>query len=776
MHIKLTVNQFAPIFQNPKICTTFAVMKRYLKLVVAAAVLLWGGMGDAAARQVHNISAGWTFFSADEPSTDGAATVNLPHVQTSASTVNYLRQIDVPTEWVGHRVFLRVGGASRVADVFVDGRHAATHRGAGSPFTVEITSRLTAGTPASVRIVVGGAPGFDVLPTAGREKIYGGIFRPVELIVCEPLSVSPAASLDPRSGDAEGTDGIWISTDRLVSDRAQGRVRLSLMAPGATLAAGTVGGIGMTGLTGPTGVSGVSDVLGVSGASGFAHSYTASLGAVARVRFLDEKGDLAAQSILPVAPADTDLVIPFTLSDPHLWQGIEDPYLYNVEVTLTGPDGLVTDSLTVPYGFRSVAVDPDGNFTLNSRPMKIHGVILPRDRQLVGTALTPFQIEEDIDLILEMGANAVRVAGGPHSDYFYDLCDQAGLMVWNDGPFTGAAYPTDIDWIDTGTFRENGRRQLVEMISSLYNHPSVAMWGVFSNITARGGDPLPYIRELNSLVHSLDPTRLTAGSSVSDGEINFITDVISFDLAFGWESSLPDAVVPWLDQLRAGWPDLGAGISYGAGGSIFHQSERLERPAVGSPFHPEGWQTFFHEEYARYAVDAPGLWGVFVANMFDSGAAKTPSAALGTSPGSESGALDDRGLVTFDRKDRKDAFWLYKAIWNHTDPFVRIAGGRLDGRTERRQSIRVYSNMPEVELFVGGRSQGRITGEGGVFVWNDINLRVGINRLEARSDGAAPHRISISINTSSSTPRPATQSVASGIAAPPPDEFTPRSY
>ncbi len=240
-----------------------------------------GWSGAAGAREVFNVSAGWTFFSSDDPSTDGALTVNLPHIQAAAGTVNYLKQIAVPASWEGRRVFLRVGGAASVADVFVDGRHCATHRGASAPFTVEITPLLTWGSPATVRIVADSSPDLEVLPTAGREKVYGGIYRGVELIVCDSLAVSPAASLDGNTANGT-TDGLWITTDHLTPDSAQGRVSLGLLTPPGT---------------------------------------TTTEGSFARVRFLD---------------ADT-------LSDPHLWQGTDDPYLYDVEVTLFGPDGIQTD-------------------------------------------------------------------------------------------------------------------------------------------------------------------------------------------------------------------------------------------------------------------------------------------------------------------------------------------------------------------------------------------------------------------------------------------------
>jgi beta-galactosidase len=703
-------------------------MKRYISIFTTVLSLLAvvGVTGVATAREVYNVSSGWTFFTADVPSTDFSTIIDLPHIQTSSLTANYLKDIDIPLEWEGRRIFMRIGGAATVADVFVGGIHTATHRGASAPFTFEITDRLTPGGPVSVRIVVSSAPRLDVLPTAGSEKVYCGIYRGVELIVCDPLSISPAALFPDASPgtsspvtsarkEAEGGDGVWIVTDRLTGESAEGRVRLSLLTPSAL-----------------------------------------PEGAFVRVRFTDADGNQVAQNSVPLSelipamstasasgtlssegslsaggvPAD----IPFTLSNPRLWQGTRDPYLYDVEVALTTGAGAALDSLSVRTGFRTVAVDADNNFTLNGSPLKIRGVILHRDRRVVGTALTPFQIEEDVDFILEMGANAVRVAGGRHSDYFYTLCDEAGLIVWNDDPFTGAAYPADIDFVDTGEFRNNGLRQLREMISGLYNHPSVAMWGIFSNVSMRT-DPRPYIRELNDLAHRLDPHRLTAASSVSDGEVNFIPDMVSFSLSFGWETGLPDGIVPWLEQLRGGWPDLRAGISYSAGASIFQQSERLEKPSFSSNYHPEGWQTFFHGEYMRYAVDAPGLWGVFVGDMFDSGAAKETSTALVGVQTGEAG-IDDSGLVTFDRKDRKDAFWVYKAAWNASEPFVRIAGSRLDIRYEHRQTIRVYSNLTEVELFMGGRSQGRRTGEKGVFTWENVSMRTGLNRLEARGTGA----------------------------------------
>lgn len=659
------------------------------------AILAFAGLcGSLSARSVHNINAQWTFFTGNDTDTGNSSVIYLPHTWNSDVTAgsayyrgegNYVKDVDIPFSWRGKRIFLRIGGAATVTDIIVNGRHAGGHYGGNSAFAVEITDKLRYGSPNKFRIIVNNSPRLDVLPTAGEENVYGGIFRNVELIVTEPLAVSPA----------DGSDGVYVTTSKLSADKAEGTVRLDLL--------------GMT---------------------------QVPSNARARIRFTDENNKIVAQNSLAIdnlGRETNSIALPFTISRPRMWQGLEDPYLYNVVVTLTWGDDLISDSLNIRTGIRTVGVDKNRNFTLNGKPYKLRGVVAHRDRMIVGTAVTPFQTDEDVNLIREMGANAVRVAGGQHNDYFYTLCDENGLLVWNDMPFTGAVYPTDLDFIDTERFRANGEQQLTEMISQLYNHPSVVMWGLFSDVSIRGDDPVPYVRRLNELAHTLDPGRLTVASSTQDGEINFITDLILFNQSFGWSHGVPSDISVWMEQMRRNWPELPAGLSYSAGGSIFHQSENLAKPVVMSNHHPENWQTFFHEEYMKHAVDAPQFWGVFVGNMFDFGAARR---TWGDGKGT-----NDHGLVTFDRKDRKDAYYVYKANWNTSEPFVYIAGKRLDTRTSRVQTVKVYSNQPEVELFVGNRSAGKRTGENGIFVWDEVDLKGGMNRIEARSEYATDRAI-----------------------------------
>ncbi len=688
----------------------FASVMSKIRCIVFVA-FLFGGVVSASARDVYDLGTGWTFFFGTQVHTDNAPTVNLPHTwnATFAETFfrgdgNYLKTIDVPASWTGRRVFLRIGGAATVADVFANSRHAATHAGGSSAFTVELTDYLRVGAKNMLRIVVNNSPRLDVMPTAGEENVYGGLFRGAELIVCEPLSVSPTV---------DGTDGIRVETATITREKAEGVVRLRLLGAGSaisagagvgagfvtgaavatgaatgaaaaittaaranaatvgtTVAAGSATGAGTGAMTGAvTGaaagaVTGATVTTGTAtGAVAGAATATGTGTSLASVRILDAGGEVVANESAVISHDTNELSIPFSIPDPHLWHGVADPHLYNVEVKLTRPDGSTADSLMVRTGFRTVAVSDDNKLLLNGVPVRVRGVIVHRDWAMVGTALGGFQIEEDVALIREMGANAVRVAGGQHDPYFYDLCDAAGLMVWSDLPFTGAAYPTDIDFVDTQAFRSNGKEQLTEMIGQLAHHPSVVVWGLFSNVsTTAGDDPVPYIRELNELAHSLDNQRLTGGSSVQNGDINTITDLVSFDLPFGWESGPPDGVAPWLTELSRNWGHLRAGISYGAPGSIFERSERLQKPDIDSGRHPENWQTFVHKEYLRLAVDAPQLWGVFVGNMFDFGSAKAPRNGL--TGGSGGGfSIDERGRVTFDRKYRKAAFRLYKSAW-----------------------------------------------------------------------------------------------------------------
>jgi beta-galactosidase len=343
-------------------------------------------------------------------------------------------------------------------------------------------------------------------------------------------------------------------------------------------------------------------------------------------------------------------------------------------------------------------------------------------------------LEQDVELVRELGANLVWVTPGPHGSEFYELCDREGLMVVSGVPFTGDVYPGDRPFFKSPAFMQNGRRQLSEMIRQGFNHPSIVMWSIFECVYRRGDDPLPYIKELAELAKKEDPGRLTVCRSNHDGELNFVTDMVLWQHRFGWSSGTAGDMGVWLEHLHRSWSNLYSGVSYGAGGQPREQPDSLMRPSpAAGARHPERWQTLVHEETWQAVKGDSALWCVMLDNMFDS---PTPA----HSPG-----INDMGLVSFDRSLRKDAFWFYKAKWNFDHPFVRIAESRWTLRGNPVQTLRVFSNCPRVELFVAGRSIGVQHGTEGVFTWPRVTLPAGRSFIEARS-GEASHSAEITIS------------------------------
>ena len=654
-------------------------------ILILTALLAWGQL---SAREVVNINRNWRFFSDSEGSSDHAAVVNLPHSWNTDALSgkkdyfrgvgNYMKDINIPAQWEGKRVFIRFYGAASVATLMVNGYHVGEHRGGYTAFTFELTRFLKYGQSNSLWVIVNNAPLMDVMPTAGDINIYGGLYRDVELIVTEPTLVSVTDY---------SSDGIYLAQRRVSPERAE-----------------------------------VDAMIHIDGR----HDQNLIVSLAVTTPRKDTVVYQASRFRIP-SQGKGVLTIPIVMERPTLWNGTENPYMYNVQVKLS-EDTLTLDSLAVPLGLRYFSVDPISGFSLNGQPYPLHGAVYYEDRATVGPALTSYQVQEDVDLMTEMGVNAVRAADYPHSPDFYTDCDRRGLVVWTDLPFVGPAYLTDRGYINTPSFQENGRQQLREMIAQRYNNPSVLLWGIFSKLNARGDDPTAYVQELNSLAMEQDDSRLTVATSNQDGNINFITDLIVWDQIFGWKEGQPSDVKIWLDQLKANWSSLCSGLSYGAGASIYHQDDSLYRPDYNGNWHPERWQTYLHEEYYANVKDASFLWGLFVANMFDFGAAGNTSG--------EGRGINDLGMVTFDRKYRKDAFYFYKANWNQTDPFVYIAEKRWDRRVTRTQTITVFSNATQVELFVNGISQGTKVPINGTFTWEEVELSDGMNSLEARSESA----------------------------------------
>lgn len=375
----------------------------------------------------------------------------------------------------------------------------------------------------------------------------------------------------------------------------------------------------------------------------------------------------------------------------HLWHGRKSPYLYTACAELR-ENGEVLDRVSARFGCRSFRIDAEKGFILNGEPYPLRGVSRHQDRWGLGNALLPEHHEEDMDLICELGATTVRLAHYQHDRYFYDLCDERGLVVWAEIPYISKHMPKA---------SENAEAQLRELIVQNYNHPSIVVWGLSNEITMNGSDAdlLETHKHLNALAHELDSTRPTTVAVVSMCDMHDpylkIPDVISYNHYFGWYGGDTAMNGPWLDRFHETFPDLPIGVSeYGCEGLDWHTSD----PVQGD--YTEEYQAYYHEELIKQLFTRPYLWATHVWNMFDFG-------ADARNEGGENGQ-NHKGLVTFDRKYKKDAFYAYKA-WLSDEPFVHICGKRYTERTEEVTKVTVYSNLPTVELFRNGESIDRQT-------------------------------------------------------------------
>ena len=377
-----------------------------------------------------------------------------------------------------------------------------------------------------------------------------------------------------------------------------------------------------------------------------------------------------------------------------LWHGRKNPYLYTLKAQILSGEE-VLDEISVRFGCRTFEIDPERGFILNGEEYPLRGVSRHQDRWGIGNALLPEHHKEDMDLICEVGAPTIRLAHYQHDQYFYDLCDERGMVVWAEIPYISRHMPGG---------RENTISQMKELIVQNYNHASIFVWGLSNEITMSGAkdpDLLENHYLLNDLDHSMDKTRLTTMACLTAVDMNeeyvHIPDVVSYNHYFGWYGGETDMNGPWFDKFHAKYPNKPIGCSeYGCEALNWHTSN----PQQGD--YTEEYQAYYHEELIKQFFSRKYIWATHVWNMFDFG-------ADARAEGGENGQ-NHKGLVTFDRKYKKDAFYAYKA-WLTTDPFVHICSKRYVDRVEDTVKITVYSNLPEVELFANGVSVGKVKAE-----------------------------------------------------------------
>ncbi len=392
-----------------------------------------------------------------------------------------------------------------------------------------------------------------------------------------------------------------------------------------------------------------------------------------------------------IASKEDDDDAEFEIKNVHLWDGLRDPYLYTAKATLIY-DGVEVDEISTRFGCRTFKIDPEKGFILNGREYPLRGVSRHQDRPDVGNALTPEMHKEDLELILEMGANTIRLAHYQHSQVFYDLCDEAGLVLWAEIPYISSHMNNGYD---------NTISQMKELVAQNYNHPSIVVWGLSNEITIAGSNPnlIKNHKDLNDLCHKMDKTRLTTIAAVSmcdiDDEYVHISDVLSYNHYFGWYGGDTSMNGPWFDNFHKKYPNKPIGISeYGCEALDWHTSN----PVQGD--YTEEYQAYYHEELIKQIADRPYIWATHVWNMYD-------FAADARNEGGENG-MNHKGLVTFDRKYKKDSFYAYQA-WLSDKPMVHLCSKRYIDRVEDVTKVTVYSNCEEVELFANGVSVGKQT-------------------------------------------------------------------
>lgn len=445
----------------------------------------------------------------------------------------------------------------------------------------------------------------------------------------------------------------------------------------------------------------------------------ASDGVTARYTLLDRDGNIAAQVEAPAAQAQ--VVLP--VENPTLWNGMKNPYLYTLRAVLLR-DGAELDAVETRIGFRTVEFDQEKGCFLNGEHIKLKGVSRHQDRYHRGNALTVKEHWEDLELIREVGANSIRLAHYQHDQHFYDRCDEMGFLVWAEVPVISRF---------SAKKQQNARQQLTELITQNINHACIYCWGVQNEITMGGANKEleSSIRELNDLAHRLDPSRFTTCAQLmmcdTASTMNGITDIQGYNLYFGWYMQTFNAIDKWLDKFHREHPQIRLCLSeYGAEGLLRYQSEWGEQGDYS-----ETYQARFHEHYARAIEARDWLWGSYVWNMFDFGAANRDEGGVK--------GRNNKGLVTIDRKTRKDSFYVYKAFWSD-EPFVHVGGERYVDRVAGTTKIAVYSNQPEVTLTAGDYSQTKPCDR--VVYFEDVPVAMGENTVTATA-GDCTHAIRI---------------------------------
>ncbi|MEQ2457534.1 discoidin domain-containing protein, partial [Flavonifractor hominis] len=632
----------------------------------------------------------------------------------------YSRTVDITAEQLAGRVFFECLGASQQADVYVNGVHVGNHKGGYTAFRYDITPQLKQG---ENRITVkvdntsGGKTNTIIAPIVGDFTVFGGMYRDVNLIFTPSVHVDAVGEINPDGNfaTAPNSSGLYLATSNVSSDSAQLDVSAKIVNDGQTEQSVTV-----------------TAVLKQQDASEF--DWTLG-GAITTPLAFDpeDMGDgstvTSVSDTFTIQPGDSqafDQTI--TVDQPHLWDGLEDPFRYEVELTVA-VDGQSVDTVSDYVGFRSFEVTDSEGFFLNGRSYPLRGVSRHQDQEGKGYALSREDHNLDFGLIYEIGANSVRLAHYPQDPYIYELCDRYGIVVWAEIPFIGGHNDAGNDAANE-VMRQTTKQQLRELILQQFNHPSICFWGLENEVGHQATATLAkeWIADMNQMAHELDPSRLTTMATNNNSAYSWDSDLIAWNTYPGWYGGNINNLGGTVDGYHNNSDPRPVGISeYGGGGNPYQHEFNTSTSIAnnGGPWHPEEFQSDLHEAAIKAIKARDWLWCTYVWNMFDFG---SDSRNEGSNPG-----INDKGLVSYDRTLKKDSFYLYKANWNQRDFFVHLTSQRWNPREDSLiPEIKVYSNCDEVTLTVNGEVVPNGVNEGnGVFTWANVTFDVGENTVVA---------------------------------------------
>lgn len=679
--------------------------KEYLLMMVG---LLANSIGFAQSRMEKSFNEGWKFYKANNSTffTDfengqkyfenqGQWTklevwedITLPHTynkddmqkdrnffEGNAVYQKTFRPAETDKE---RRTFLKFEGVGAVAQLFVNGNYIGEHKGGYSMFVFEISNSIEYGKENSITVIADNKSRKDIIPINHfLFPVYGGIYRPVHLITTNKTNFVVTDQAAP---------GIFIRQKNVSSKSADIQVEAKLETKEKTIQEVELS-----------------------------------------IEIKDDQGKTVETQKYPVkiSPQGVTYVNEtIKMKSPHLWDGIRDPYLYSLTAKISA-NGKELDVVKQPLGLRHIEMIADKGVFLNGKKYPMYGVTRHQDREGFGSALSFEQHKEDMMLIKEMGATTIRLAHYQQSPQMYALADSIGFLTWAEIPFVNRVSYYEND---------NAKQQMVELVKQNFNHPSIYIWGVHNEVYSKTADEqVPVLsRELNDIAKTLDPDRYTVavtGYNVIDRQENLSTDVQGINHYFGWYGGKIEDLGPWAQKVQKDFPEYKIILSeYGADGNIDIGKEEVEAPkdVISGKAFPENYQTETHIQQWAAIEKNPIILASYLWNSFEFAV-----------PAWNRGGVNARnlkGLITFDRKRKKDSFYWYKANWN-PEPMIYLANRRDSIRTHKNSKIQLFSNLPKVQLIVNGKEYQAKQGVNSKhWVVDNVELKQGENKIHAKGN------------------------------------------